>query len=137
MLTELCQELKNWFTIDKFKGRFKIQNGVLTPSVDLIANQYYRIIGSRLNDGVHKYGDVSDVLADEPEFDGFVWTMGVPKAVIDLDAKVEEFITSSPITPYTSESFGGYSYEKGTTETGAGITWKEAFASELNRWRKI
>lgn len=137
MLTELCQELKNWFALDKFKGRFTIQNGVLTPSVELVENQFYRIIGSRLNDGVHKYGDVSDVLADEPEFDGYVWTMGVPKAVIDLDARIEEFNASSTVSPYTSESFGGYSYEKATTETGAGITWKEAFASELNRWRKI
>lgn len=137
MMTELCQELKNWFAIDKFKGRFTIQNGVLTPSVELVENQYYRIIGSRFNDGVHKYGDVSDVLADEPEFCGYVWTMGVPKAVIDLDARIKEFNASSTVSPYTSESFGGYSYEKATTETGAGITWKEAFASELNRWRKI
>ena len=40
-------------------------------------------------------------------------------------------------SPYTSESFGGYSYTKATDANGAPIGWQKAFASRLNKWRKL
>lgn len=143
MLTELCQELRNWFDLDRKYGTFTISSGAL--AADFLANgQYYRIIGSVFNDGVHKYGDTSDVLTDEV-FDGSVWALGIPKAVIDLAADIaawqEKYGTagSAALSPFQSESFGGYSYNKGgngsTNATSVG--WREAFASNLNRWRKI
>ena len=39
--------------------------------------------------------------------------------------------------PYTSESFAGYSYTKATAKDGGTYTWKDEFASQLKRWRKI
>lgn len=141
MLNELCRELKNWFVrseSDKHFGAFTISNGVVMPSLDLSVNQYYRIIGSKFNDGVHKFGDNQDVLIDET-FDGAIWIMCVPKEVIDLSVKISGFISKQDLnsSQFTGESFGGYSYTKGTKSNGAPITWQDVFCSDLNYWRKI
>lgn len=142
MLTELCHELKNWFTKsekDIVAKTFTIQDGIITPTIDIKENQYYRIVGSLYNDGVHQFND-SDVLIDE-EFDGAIWLMYVPQEVIALSNEIDTWnSTNSKIlnNPYTSEKFGGYQYTK---KTGAGdkvsYTWKDHFSDRLNRWRKL
>lgn len=140
MLTEICQYLKNWFERDKYVGEFTIANGQLTTDVGLQNNQHFRVIGSVFNDGVHKYP--SDSLTDEV-FEGSIWTMAVPPAVIDLSEKIQTWMSTygeTVNTPYSSESFGGYSYTKASSGTGSvssNPTWQSTFANELNRWRKI
>ena len=89
MLTELCQELHNWFDKERHFGSFKIEDGELAVSF-LKEGQYYRICGSIFNDGVHKFGDTEDALTDE-EFDGSVWALAIPKAVIKLAAEIAEW----------------------------------------------
>lgn len=143
-LTELCKELNNWFDYKKIFGTFTIENGVLTDDLGLLDNQYYRIVGSIFNDGVHKFGDETDTLDDEV-FEGAVWAMAIPPTVIALLDSINNWETNygdSVKSPYTSESFGGYSYSKnsGTSSNGAGNSSDgvlAAFASELNRWRKV
>ena len=145
MLTELCQELHNWFVKEQHDGNFTISGGVLTAPF-LVSGQYYRIIGSIFNDGVHKYGDNKDTLIDET-FDGAVWALAIPQAVINLAAEIAEWQTkygvagAAAMSPFNSESFGGYSYNKGSTAatSGAvsGASWQNAFASRLNMWRKL
>lgn len=150
MLTELCQYCRNWFNrkpngdwYPRFVGVFTISNGALITN-ELTEGQYFRIMGSLLNDGVHKYG--VDILKDET-FEGAVWSMGVPPAVVQLAADIKTWqdkyggIDSENMSPYQSESFGGYSYSKsggGTSDgvSGAG-TWQAAFAKRLNPWRKV
>ena len=149
MLTELCQELRNWFVLSKYFGTFSIENGEINVT-DLVADgsllngQYYRIVGSVFNDGVHQYGDDGDALKDEV-FEGAIWAMAVPPAVVDLSERISDWETKygeSVSSPYSSESFGGYSYTKagagtGNAYSGANPTWQSTFASELNKWRKI
>lgn len=148
MLSELCHELKNWFERDKYIGDFKIINGAIVngdgSAVDIKENQYFRIIGSVFNDGVHKY-PTSDLI--DESFDGAVWALAIPKEVIDLSNEIDEWqqkyggIDSEAMSPFTSESFGGYSYSKSdgrsSNGTSSASTWKGAFASRLNNWRKI
>lgn len=141
MLTELCQELRNWFERDKFCGTFTIENGVINiPDGSLQSGQYFRIVGSLFNDGVHQYGDAK--LRDEV-FKGAIWSMAVPPSVIDLSERISEWVTKygdSVSSPYSSESFGGYSYQKASSGQGdasSNPTWQSTFANELNRWRKI
>ena len=86
MLTEICTYLKNFFVREEDKHYQKsitINGGILTPSFGLKQNQYYRIVGSVFNDGVHKFGDETDVLTDEV-FDGSIWLMSVPKSLLEL-----------------------------------------------------
>lgn len=136
MITEICMELKNWFVKsddDKFFGVFTISDGVITPSIDLKDGQYFRVIGSTFNDGVHKFGDTNDKLTDE-EFDGAIWRMSVPSSFLNLISEIEDYQSKyGKVTPYTSESFGGYSYTKADNVT----SWKNAFATRLNAWRKM
>ena len=147
MLTELCQELRNWFDLNRYEGTFTISGGTLTADF-LLQGQYYRIIGSIFNDGVHKFGDTEDVLDDE-EFTGSIWALGIPKSVIQLAEDIQawkdkyENVNSQSMSPFESESFAGYSYTKASASSAAGAAastptgWKAVFASNLNRWRKI
>lgn len=136
MLTELCQELRNWFDRKKFFGTFTIENGqIIVPDGSLQNGQYFRICGSVFNDGVYQYP--FEDLRDE-EWTGAIWLLAIPQEVIDLSEKIKEWTDQYGASgPYTSESFAGYSYTKATNKDGGKYTWKDEFASELKRWRKI
>lgn len=140
-LTELCQELRNWFVVDKTFGEFTISEGEISLSDFLQNGQYYRIIDSVFNDGVHKYP--SSNLTDEV-FEGAIVAMAVPPAVIALldDITAWETDNADAIkSPYSSESFGGYSYTKatgsGSDGTGNSADYRTVFANRLSKWRKV
>ena len=66
--------------------------------------------------------------------------MAVPPTLIALSAEIEEYNKSDAgkTSPYASESFGGYSYQKFTDGSGGdGSRWQKAFASRLSKWRKL
>lgn len=136
MLTEVCAEIRNYFVVEIHNGTFTIDGGNIAPLDFLQEGQYFRIVGSIFNDGVHQY-PTSD-LTDE-SFSGAVWSMAVPPSVVDLAAEIKAFNESDAGKPsaYTSESFGGYSYSKATDENGAPMGWKKVFASRLNPYRRI
>ena len=149
MLTQICQYLRNWFDLDSHKnrlpywdGEFTIEGGVLVGFSDrLIDGQYFRIIDSLLNDGVHQWP--MEELQDET-FTGTVQSMSIPPDVVALDGEISAWITANETalnSPYTSESFGGYSYtlRSGTTTSdgAAGLSWQSQFAARLAPWRKI
>lgn len=136
MLTDLCQELHNWFEVAEVTGEFVIEEGVLSASF-LQEGQYFRIIGSVFNDGVWQYG--VDELTDET-FTGTVWALAIPKAVISLNAEIDawnERFGEAAAGLYQSESFGGYSYSKATGSDGNPITWRDVFRPKLRQWRKM
>ena len=147
MLTELCQELRNWFEKEKHFGTFTIEGGQLTDSSFLQDGQYYRIVGSVFNDGVYVNTPDDASLIDET-FDGAIWAMAVPPTVVALSDKIDAWeaeyggVGNPLLSPFDSESFGGYSYSKasgGSSGSGGSSvpTWKSIFADELNRYRKI
>ena len=39
--------------------------------------------------------------------------------------------------PYTSESFGGYSYTRAAASDGRPLGWQDVFSARLSRWRKV
>lgn len=147
MLSELCKEINNWFNYNqpRYFGDFVIENGELVGDYGLQEGQYFRIVGSIFNDGVHQYPVTN--LHDET-FNGVVLAMAIPQEVIALADEIEAWKTkyqsldSPAMSPYNSESFGGYSYSKsgGTSSSGnvdLSGTWQGAFADRLNQWRKI
>lgn len=149
MLEDLCRELHNWFEREVITGTFTVTDGVLTgDGVDLAdhlqENQWFRVVGSVFNDGVYQY-PASD-LTDEAAFDGAIWAMAVPSPVIALAAEIQAWqekygaVDGPALSPYTSESFGGYSYTKSggdASGSASGVTWRDVFRSRLNQWRKI
>ena len=144
MLTELCQELRNWFDVAHYSGSFTIEDGNISADF-LQEGQYFRIMGSIFNDGVHQYPATD--LTDEI-FTGSVWALAIPKPVVDLDTEITawrdkyEATDSAALSPFQSESFGGYSYSKssGYSSNGdgaSGVSWQSAYRSRLNMWRKL
>lgn len=138
MLSELCKELRNWFEKEKIFGTFTITDGTIQIP-DAQDGQYIRICGSVFNDGVYQYPVFN--LKDET-FKGAVWLMAVPQDVISLSDDVDAWKTKYAdvmLSPYQSESFGGYSYTKASASTSgsANVTWQGVFADRLSHWRKI
>lgn len=142
MLEQVLAHLKNWFLLPDgvHPGTYTIENGGITLPF-LQAGQYFRILGSVFNDGLYRYGDDMPALQDET-FSGAVWALAVPKAVLDLSEEIsawQEKYGNTADSPYTSESFGGYSYTK-AGGAGDGMTaggWQGVFQSRLDRWRKL
>ena len=138
MLTEICAEIRNYFEVPNGRhfGKFEVSGGSIMPLDFLQEGQYFRIVGSVFNDGVYKYPATS--LTDEV-FEGAVWAMRLPPAVIALSAEIDEFNKSDAGKPsvFTSESFGGYSYSKATDSNGKPIGWKQAFEDRLKPWRRL
>ena len=138
MITELCAELRNWFVVPDgvHIGTYTISGGSIAPLDFLQEGQHFRIVGSVFNDGVYQYPATS--LTDEV-FEGAVWAMAVPPTLIALSAEIEAYNDSDAgkASPFTAESFGGYSYTKATDANGAPIGWQKAFASRLNKYRKL
>ena len=150
MLGEICKYLNNYFVYDRANihiGKFTISQGVLTACdlqtehealTDIIKNgQYFRIVGSVFNDGVYQYPVTG--LTDEI-FDGAIWAMSIPQDFFDLAEEIEDWCNSDDVksaeqSPYTSESFGGYSYSKETGSDGS-FSWQSHFAGKLAMWRK-
>lgn len=148
MLSEVCEYLRNWFDKNQPKtfGEIVIENGSLSTDCKLKQNQYFRIIGSTFNDGVYK-NDSNLTLTDEV-FKGAVWAMSIPPDFISLVTEISAYqakygdINSTAMSPFNSESFGGYSYSKSSggnvdTSRNKSGTWQGAFGARLSIWRKI
>ena len=148
MLTEICASIRNYFTYegDRHFGDFAIADGQITPSFD-IPTDYIRIVGSHKNDGVHVRGEQGFGLIDEGEFHGAVWVMSPPADFLALAAEIAAWqdkyggVDSEAMSPFNSESFGGYSYSKSAGTGAAGIgaagTWQAAYAARLNIYRRL
>lgn len=139
MLSEICNEIRNYFCLDsdKHTGKFVISDGSLVGVDFLQDHQYFRVVGSVFNDGVWQYP--ASEMTDE-EFSGAIVAMRVPPSLIALASEIEEYESSENAkpSPYASESFGGYSYSKTVNGNGsADNSWKTVFAAKLNKWRKI
>jgi hypothetical protein len=143
MLSELCQEVRNYFDRGqpKIYGEISIVNGAITNSEfinKILVGQYFRIVGSILNDGVYLF-DESLKLEDET-FKGAIWLMAIPRDFLKLSNDIDKWVSDNEktlLSPYQSESFGGYSYSKGSGKNGGSITWQDAFAGRLNLYRRI
>lgn len=144
-ITDFCEELHNFFEIEKYIETVTIENGALLGFSDrLQENQYFRIVGSVFNDGVYQYPTTD--LTDET-FDGAIWAMAVPPAALALLEKIQEWDdkyskNEAVNSPFQSESFGGYTYTKSySTRIGGGSDdlyyWQGHFRAQLNKWRKI
>lgn len=144
---EVCSYLKNWFDRNqpKYFGNVSIINGALSETYDLKDGQYFRIVGSTLNDGVYQFPVTT--LIDET-FNGAILGMSLPKAFIALLNDIEAWkakyasVDSVAMSPFTSENVPGvYSYSKSSggndTTTDKSGTWQGAFGARLAPYRKM
>lgn len=136
MIEEVMRYCRNFFPEKSISGTFVIEGGDFTKDLPFMAGQYILIEGSVFNDGVHRYG--MEGYADET-FSGVLTGLKPPNAFLSMVDEINDYSSKYEATtsPYTSESFGGYSYTKATNSKGESVTWKDAFRGRLNEWRKI
>ncbi len=145
ILTEICDYLNNNFWEKKIEGNFSIVDGYIDVPA-LKDGQYFRIVGSTFNDGVHKYPITATTKLTDEEFKGIILAMAVPQTVIAIASDIKDWqtlygnVSSEAMSPFTSESFAGYSYSKngsGNANSGSNITWQDVFGGRLNKYRKL
>lgn len=136
MLDHVLAYLRNYFATEYIYGTFDVKDGTIRLP-EILDGQYFRIVGSVFNDGVHQ--NPANNLKDET-FTGTVYALAIPQALLDLVAEIEKWQAKNgekAAGPFQSESFGGYSYTLKSNAEGYGASWQSAFASRLNIWRKI
>lgn len=139
MLEQVLLYLKNFFIVENgvYDGEYTIKGG----NIDLpfLQNgQYFRILGSVFNDGVYQYTDSVALHLKDETFDGTIWALAIPHAVIALADEIEAWEAKNATeTPFVSESFGGYSYSRATNSNGQPAGWQDVFRSRLNPYRKL
>jgi hypothetical protein len=138
MLEQVLAYLNNWFLVTDgvHDGTYTVEGGgIVLPF--LADGQYFRIIGSVFNDGLHQY-PANDLTPET--FSGAVWALAIPKGIETLAERITEWAAKYGDTaqsPYTNESFGGYSYTKSTSGgTDKTTTWQGVFSQELAQYRK-
>jgi hypothetical protein len=153
-ITEVCMECRNFFAPANKRddrsfihtGEFTISGNSITPLDFIQQGQYFRIVGSAMNDGVYCNDSESLAILSDETFTGVIWEMSVPRAFLKLCEDIDAWRTknesadSANMSPYTAESFAGYSYQKGagaSANGGAAISWQGQFSKRLNAWRRI
>ena len=149
LISQVCAQIHNYFNYDDvtgerliYPGTYTIENGNITLPF-LEDGQYFRIFGSKKNNGVHQYHTAWSDLQDET-FDGVIWEMRPPQDFLDLVDEITDWMDKYGDTmknPYQSEDvIGVYRYTKMTTGKVTGdyiATWQNAFKDRLNEWRLL
>lgn len=142
MLQAVLEYINNWFEAEAYGGTWTVSNGVVDRNPGIQDGQWFRVVGSVFNDGLHKW---PARLADET-FRGELRALNVPREVQDLALEIGEWCEAHAKeldSPYTSESFGGYSYTKGSPSRAAAAattgdySWQDHFKARLRAWRKL
>lgn len=119
MLTKICAYLKNYFDYERHIGTIQIADGVITCNGERIeTGQHFALFRDRFVLGVYQAGDE----IENKTFDGAIWLMDIPDGVKAADEWAEAWEAENGSAqangPFQSESFGGYSYSKGTGANG-------------------
>lgn len=147
ILEQVLNHIHNWFVYDEITvDGCAVEGGSLPASVSIPEGAWYRVQGSLFNDGLHRHP--AEDLADET-FDGTITICSIPNALLDVVEEIEDWQQAynegrnkALGSPYSSESFDGYSYSmrdySGANSASGGLSgWQAEFAGQLNAWRRI
>ena len=145
MLTEICGYLNNYFDVERHTGLIKIQDGIIYCSDKEVAmdeGQYFALLRKNFVLGVYVFG--TDEL-DDKEFEGSVWILDIPQSFLSITAEIQAWQTkyggsdNAAMSPFNSESFGGYTYSKGSSasSTSNAVTWQDMYKSRLSKYKKV
>lgn len=139
-ITAICRQVNNFFVKEKTSGNF-----ALIPSVapiPLLENQFFRIVGSIMNDGVYQNNAESLATLTAEEFQGEIWSMAVPRDFLALCEEIEAFNSkmneiASKDNGFTSENFDGYSYSRASSLSPAQQSEWDNLTKRLNTYRRV
>lgn len=150
LMTEICSNVRNYFAPTSKKddlsyihhGDYTIKDSTISGTDFLLPNQYFRITGSVLNDGVYRNTPDDLQSLEDETFKGAIWEMTVPKSFIELCRDIQKF--NSKVDElclidkgYASESFGGYSYSLSSNAPAYMTEWQKRIKSNLNSYRRL
>lgn len=140
-IKEICDYLRNYFLDDIYEQTFEVVNNTINlDKISIQEGQFFLIEGSVFNDGIYQYPCAT--LQDEVIKYGAIATLRIPSDIIQIardSIKWEEENAKTLNSPLQSESFGGYSYTKASSQissTGQ-FTWKDAFIDKLRSYKKL
>lgn len=142
MIGDVMRYVNNYFNGAAVEGEFSISDdGTMEPADKLDGARFIAIHGSAALDGVWALVDGTldtDGEAIIPEtFTGTVWPLRPPRDFVKLCERIAEFEAKTPVTAVQSESFGAYSHTMFSGKNGGAVTWQEAFAPQLVRYRRM
>ena len=161
----LCGETHNYHELDRVVGDYAIENGNISLPF-LVNGQFFRIQGSKFNDGVYIYSREyiireatwEDVLKDNKDwnalteeewgnlkhaelidesFTGAIWPMRMPRAFLKLAQEIEEYNESEAAKPSPYTSESISGHYSYTKASAAESAWENVFSAKLKRWRKV
>lgn len=149
-ITEYCTYCRNYFAPKskkkdgsyKHSGTFTISGQTISPLDFLKAGQYFRIVGSDLNEGVYCNTAEDLTRLQDEEFSGEIWEMAVPRAFLALCQEIENFnakVDEMALVDkgYASESFGGYSYTLSSQAPASMLEWQARIKRRISSWQRI
>lgn len=166
IIEALCAETHNYHETDKVIGDFTIESGNIELPF-LCENQFFRIVGSKFNDGVYiysqdaftirsstweevlngnldwetlkdkKWGDLVERDLVDETFHGAIWPMNMPRAFLELSKEISKYNESEVAKPTANTSESINGHYSYTRSSADANQWQNVFRSKLNRWRKV
>lgn len=141
-MQKILDYLHNYFYTFGEKGLFNIVDNQITVKGKYIQGQYIKLEGSIMNDSVYKVISYSENKitvegAINEEFKGIIYSLAVPKELIELETKIKEYEANKTKSDIISESFGNYSYSRATNSNGDIADWKDVFKTDLKPYRAM
>lgn len=144
MIEQICDFIHNYFIQSTVDGLYSVVDGVLQTDA-LKPRQFFILAGSTFCGGIHQYGGAPITYAGEnvtETFSGTLAILAIPDALLKLADEIETWVEKNGAvmnSPYKSESFADYKYEKDTGTDGKNNSadWRFVFRGRLNRWRKL
>lgn len=162
----LCAECNNYHDYDRKYGTYTIENGIITLPF-LAENQFFRIVGSKFNDGVYIYvkdgivcrastweeaidadynwldlrqqywGDIAGHDLIDETFTGSIWAMNMPRAFFDLSKEIAAYNATDAAKTTPYTSENISGYYSYSKASADSNIWFNVFAHKLKRWKKV
>ena len=134
MMQDIMRYVNNYFVSGQKYGSFSICGNALS----IPDSGFVYISGSFYHDGVWSIcnGLLQDIPGDMPDesFTGTVYFLNPPADFLRLCEEISLYAEKNPTGAWQSESFGAYSYNRGSS---AGQGWQTAFAARLRPYRRM
>lgn len=134
-IATIMRHLRNFFDKGSKSGTITIKGGVVTPAVP---TPYVCIYGSDHHDGVRRVSlGCIEYPGQDETFTGTLWFLNPPDDFLALVDQIAAYEEQNAPSPLLSESLGEYSYTRAQGQTGGFLSWQEAFAKQLEPYRRM
>lgn len=162
----LCAECNNFHDTERRFNKYTIENGNISLPF-LCEHQFFRIVGSKFNDGVYiyvsdgiilraaKWEEMTDCSHDwedirekywgdlgghdliDETFEGSIWSMNMPRAFFDLSKEIAAYNATDAAKTTPFLSENISGYYSYTKADANSNLWTNVFKDKMKRWRRL